>query len=86
VPGAGARLAAQKVECIGRRFGGGKGPVVVLIHGILGTRRSWEQLVSLLEQDFTVIAPDLLGLADALAGQDAAEVPERAPLEQDTFF
>jgi len=43
----------------------GKGPVVVLIHGILGTRRSWEQLVSLLEQDFTVIAPDLLGHGDS---------------------
>jgi len=43
----------------------GRGPVVVLIHGILGTRRSWEQLVSLLVQDFTVIAPDLLGHGDS---------------------
>ena len=42
------------------------------------------------------LAPDLLGLADALAGQGASEVPGppspvarepgRAPLEQDTFF
>ena len=43
----------------------GGGPVVVLIHGILGSRRSWEQLVSLLVQDFTVIAPDLLGHGDS---------------------
>jgi pimeloyl-ACP methyl ester carboxylesterase len=43
----------------------GGGPVVVLIHGILGSRRDWEQLVSLLEQDFTVIAPDLLGHGDS---------------------
>ena len=43
----------------------GRGPVVVLIHGILGSRRDWEQLVSLLEQDFTVIAPDLLGHGDS---------------------
>ena len=43
----------------------GSGPVVVLIHGILGSRRDWEQLVSLLEQDFTVIAPDLLGHGDS---------------------
>jgi pimeloyl-ACP methyl ester carboxylesterase len=43
----------------------GGGPVVVLIHGILGSRRSWEQLVSLLVQDFTVVAPDLLGHGDS---------------------
>jgi pimeloyl-ACP methyl ester carboxylesterase len=39
----------------------GRGPAVVLIHGILGSRRSWAQLVSLLELDFTVVAPDLFG-------------------------
>jgi pimeloyl-ACP methyl ester carboxylesterase len=44
----------------------GSGPVVVLIHGILGSRRSWEQLISLLVQDFTVIAPDLLGHGDSV--------------------
>jgi pimeloyl-ACP methyl ester carboxylesterase len=43
----------------------GTGPVMVLIHGLLGSRRSWAQLVSLLEQDFTVIAPDLLGYGDS---------------------
>jgi len=43
----------------------GSGPVLVLIHGILGSRRDWEQLVWLLERDFTVIAPDLLGHGDS---------------------
>jgi pimeloyl-ACP methyl ester carboxylesterase len=43
----------------------GRGPVLVLIHGILGSRRDWEQLVSLLERDFTVVAPDLLGHGDS---------------------
>ena len=43
----------------------GNGPVLVLIHGILGSRRSWENLVSLLMRDFTVIAPDLLGHGDS---------------------
>ena len=49
----------------------GSGPVVVLIHGILGSRRSWARLVSLLERDFTVIAPDLFGEGDsARSGRD----------------
>src|SRR6266536_2524383 len=43
----------------------GNGPVLVLLHGILGSRRSWAELISLLEQDFTVIAPDLLGHGDS---------------------
>ncbi len=43
----------------------GTGPVVVLVHGILGSRRSWAELVWLLEKDFTVIAPDLLGHGDS---------------------
>jgi pimeloyl-ACP methyl ester carboxylesterase len=37
----------------------GEGPVLVLIHGIGGTAQSWKRLLSLLQQDFTVIAPDL---------------------------
>lgn len=49
----------------------GSGPVVVLVHGILGSRQSWARLVSLLEQDFTVIAPDLFGDEDsARSGRD----------------
>ena len=49
----------------------GSGPVVVLIHGILGSRLSWAHLVSLLERDFTVIAPDLFGDGDsARSGRD----------------
>jgi pimeloyl-ACP methyl ester carboxylesterase len=43
----------------------GSGPVLVFIHGILGSRRSWAQLMSLLVRDFTVIAPDLLGHGDS---------------------
>jgi pimeloyl-ACP methyl ester carboxylesterase len=43
----------------------GEGPVLVLIHGVLGSRLSWARLVSLLVEDFTVIAPDLLGHGDS---------------------
>lgn len=39
----------------------GSGPVLVLLHGVLGNRQSWSHLMSVLAQDFTLIAPDLLG-------------------------
>ena len=37
----------------------GSGPVVVLLHGLLGNRQSWTHLMSVLVRDFTVLAPDL---------------------------
>jgi len=39
----------------------GKGPVVVLIHGMAGSSRTWLDVMRLLARDYTVIAPDLLG-------------------------
>jgi pimeloyl-ACP methyl ester carboxylesterase len=40
---------------------GGDGPVILLIHGITGSSAQWEPTMELLESDYTVIAPDLLG-------------------------
>jgi pimeloyl-ACP methyl ester carboxylesterase len=40
---------------------GGSGPLLILIHGITNSSASWEPVLPLLERDFTVIAPDLLG-------------------------
>jgi pimeloyl-ACP methyl ester carboxylesterase len=40
---------------------GGDGPVILLIHGITGSSAQWETTMELLESDYTVIAPDLLG-------------------------
>lgn len=34
---------------------------MLLIHGIAGSSRTWEQVITLLARDFTVIAPDLIG-------------------------
>jgi pimeloyl-ACP methyl ester carboxylesterase len=44
---------------------GGRGPVVVLVHGITNSSASWEPVLDLLAQSFTVVAPDLLGHGDS---------------------
>jgi pimeloyl-ACP methyl ester carboxylesterase len=40
---------------------GGQGPPVVLIHGVAGRSAQWDQIVALLAETRTVVAPDLLG-------------------------
>ena len=40
----------------------GDGPeVVVLIHGITGSADTWAEVIPALAEEFTVVAPDLLG-------------------------
>src|SRR4051812_41112296 len=40
----------------------GDGPeVVVLIHGITGSAETWADVIPALAEEFTVVAPDLLG-------------------------
>jgi len=39
----------------------GEGPVIMLIHGMAGSSRTWREVMPLLARDFTVLAPDLLG-------------------------
>lgn len=43
----------------------GRGPAVVLIHGVAGRAGQWDQTVQLLAENHTVIAPDLLGHGDS---------------------
>lgn len=43
------------------RTAGHGGPVVLLIHGIVGCAEQWDQVVPLLAERYTVVAPDLLG-------------------------
>jgi pimeloyl-ACP methyl ester carboxylesterase len=39
----------------------GRGPVILLIHGITGTSDTWREVLPMLVDDHTVVAPDLLG-------------------------
>ncbi len=43
----------------------GEGPVIALIHGITSTSDTWRELLSLLAERHTVVAPDLLGHGDS---------------------
>jgi pimeloyl-ACP methyl ester carboxylesterase len=46
---------------ISYRTAGDSGPVVLLIHGIVGCAEQWDQVAPLLAERYTVVAPDLLG-------------------------
>ncbi|MEA2310960.1 MAG: hypothetical protein QOE28_928 [Solirubrobacteraceae bacterium] len=48
---------------------GGEGPVLVLIHGITSSSVSWEPVLPLLAERFTVVAPDLLGHGESAKPQ-----------------
>jgi pimeloyl-ACP methyl ester carboxylesterase len=39
----------------------GDGPAILLVHGIAGSSRTWEQVIPLLARDYAVVAPDLVG-------------------------
>src|SRR3954465_7823670 len=43
------------------RTAGSGGPVVLLIHGITGSAKQWDEIVPALAERYTVVAPDLLG-------------------------
>jgi pimeloyl-ACP methyl ester carboxylesterase len=45
----------------------GSGPPVVLIHGMVNSSRHWERVALQLAEDYTVIAPDLIGHGDSAA-------------------
>jgi len=54
----------QHVSIHGHEVGyrrGGDGPVILLLHGIAGSSRTWKEVMPALAVDSTVIAPDLLG-------------------------
>ena len=46
----------------------GNGPVLLLIHGMAGTRQNWDAVIGALARDHKVIAPDLPGHGDSAPG------------------
>jgi pimeloyl-ACP methyl ester carboxylesterase len=60
---------------------GGDGPVLLLLHGIAGSSRTWVPAMELLQRDYTVVAPDFMGhggsdkpLGDYSLGNHAAGI------------
>jgi pimeloyl-ACP methyl ester carboxylesterase len=61
---------AQQVELHGHRMifrTAGEGPPVVLIHGMVNSSRHWQEVALRLADQYTVIAPDLIGHGDSAA-------------------
>src|SRR5215213_1487195 len=59
---------ARHLELHGHRVSyrtAGSGPVVLLIHGVAGTSEQWADVAPVLAEDYTVLAPDLLGHGDS---------------------
>lgn len=57
-------IRLRHVNLHGHRVGyrmAGQGPVILLIHGMAGSSRTWRDVMPLLARHFTVLAPDLLG-------------------------
>src|SRR5215218_7590117 len=54
----------KEIELHGHRVAyryAGRGPAIVLVHGITSTSATWERVMPYLATRFTVIAPDLIG-------------------------
>lgn len=63
--GLGARdRPARKVSLFGTQISvveAGRGPVVLLVHGVAGSRHIWDAVIPQLAERFRVVAPDLTG-------------------------
>jgi pimeloyl-ACP methyl ester carboxylesterase len=57
-------IESHQIELHGHRVSyrmGGEGPLIVLVHGITSTSQCWREVMPWLADDFTLLAPDLLG-------------------------
>jgi pimeloyl-ACP methyl ester carboxylesterase len=59
-----ARIGPRKIALDGDRGAyriAGKGPLLLLVHGMAGSAETWRYVMPTLAERFTVLAPDLLG-------------------------
>lgn len=64
-------IKARAVTLHGREVAyceAGRGPVLLLIHGMAGTRENWDAVIEPLAREHTVIAPDLPGHGESAPG------------------
>ena len=64
----GALTKARAITLDGDRVvyrSAGKGPVLLLVHGIAGSSLTWRHVMPALAERFTVLAPDLLGQGES---------------------
>ena len=64
------RFEEWQIELHGRRVVyrvAGSGPPLVLIHGMLNSSSHWRAVATSLAEDYTVVAPDLIGHGDSAA-------------------
>jgi pimeloyl-ACP methyl ester carboxylesterase len=65
---------------------GGRGPLLVLVHGITNSSASWEPVFRLLGPHFTIIAPDLLGHGDSAKPRGDYSLGANASLLRDLLL
>src|SRR5579862_4323739 len=59
-------------------YQGGSGPVLVLLHSMAASWWSWSRSIPLLEEHFSICAPDLLGHGKSEARRDVVSVKHHA--------
>lgn len=59
-------------------YEGGKGPVLLLLHSMAASWWSWSRSIPLLEERFSIRAPDLLGHGKSEAKRDVVSVEHQA--------
>ena len=58
------KFPVEHISIHGHQIGyrrGGQGPVLLLLHGMAGSSLTWVPAMTLLQSDYTVLAPDFLG-------------------------
>jgi len=63
-----ARIKPQKIALDGDQVAyriAGKGPLLLLVHGMAGSSVTWRYVMPTLAERFTVLAPDLLGQGES---------------------